>query len=139
MLDDSSWSPDFAAYLSQIRGTPLPDSLALDVLQLLDILTSPQSMSFSPHSPVTTLITTHRLTPNTHSYRVRISNDGSSGSVRVLGRSWLIKSTERRERQEIHQPTGGVVGRYPVIPPGHCFEYVSGCDVGPEGGMMEVR
>lgn len=36
--------------------------------------------------------------------------------------------------QEVHGP--GVVGEEPVIPPGHAFEYTSGCPLATSSGLM---
>ena len=102
---------------------------------------------------------------NRFSYRIRIENfTGKLDKVKgeddqfyqLLGRNWKI--TENRDiidmveaanyddyeeddfeddREAIvNAPTTGVVGHLPVLKPGNCFEYMSGCDLKASTGTM---
>ena len=66
-----SWSLDYSSYITSLRLLPIPPSLTLDVVPLLDALTYPQT---TVTGPLTTTITTHRLTETTVSYRIRLEN-----------------------------------------------------------------
>jgi ApaG protein len=58
-------------------------------------------------------------------YRIRIENT-TENHLQVLGRHWVIKDDRLNVLDKVNEPTGGVVGQYPVIPPGGSFEYTSG-------------
>jgi ApaG protein len=65
-------------------------------------------------------------------YTVTIQNTGAE-SVQLLSRVWHITDGEGRI-QEVSGP--GVVGAQPVIAPGECFEYTSGCPLETASGYM---
>jgi len=65
-------------------------------------------------------------------YKVRITNLGQE-TVQLLNRAWTITNAEGK----VDQVRGaGVVGEQPVLPPGHAFEYSSGCPLGTPFGSM---
>ncbi len=69
------------------------------------------------------------------SYTVTIENRGSE-PVQLLSRYWNIVDGSGRVK-EIRGP--GVVGAQPVIAPGECFEYTSGCPLETASGLMSGR
>ena len=65
-------------------------------------------------------------------YTVRISNVGSE-TAQLVAREWIITNAEGEvERVK----GGGVVGQYPVLPPGGEFEYSSFCPLKTSVGSM---
>jgi len=69
------------------------------------------------------------------SYTVTIENNGEE-SVQLMSRTWTITDGQGRT-QEVRGP--GVVGAQPVIAPGECFEYTSGCPLETASGYMVGR
>ena len=67
------------------------------------------------------------------SYTITIMNKGFSKS-RLINRHWLITNGEGH--QEVVDGKG-VVGKMPMIPPGHAFEYTSGAILETPFGTME--
>src|SRR5437868_8893297 len=66
------------------------------------------------------------------SYHVRIEN-GSDKAVQLLSRSWTIVDG----RGTVHEVVGeGVVVEMPLLAPGASFDYVSGCPLDTESGVM---
>ncbi len=65
-------------------------------------------------------------------YTIEIANL-SNTTVQLRSRYWRIIDALGR-CQEVRGP--GVVGEEPVIPPGHAFEYTSGCPLGTSSGLM---
>jgi ApaG protein len=84
-------------------------------------------------------------------YRIRIENRTAAVStspsgaptglcVQLLGRTWIIEETPSQSEDDIirvHAPRTGVVGQLPVLYPGKCFEYYSGCDLPTPLGSMK--
>jgi ApaG protein len=69
------------------------------------------------------------------SYTVTIENRGTE-SVQLLSRYWnIIDGTGRG--QDVR--AAGVVGAQPVIAPGECFQYTSGCPLETASGTMSGR
>lgn len=66
-------------------------------------------------------------------YRVRITNESGVGA-RLKTRFWRVIDA-RGDVQEIEGD--GVVGRYPDLEPGRCFEYSSFCPLRTPWGTME--
>jgi len=69
-------------------------------------------------------------------YRIRIENL-SNDHVQVLGRNWEIRDSRGEVTDTVREPTTGVVGCYPVLPPGGAFEYSSGTNVASMIGSMD--
>ncbi len=65
-------------------------------------------------------------------YTIEIANL-SETTVQLRTRHWRIIDAHGR-CQEVRGP--GVVGEEPVIPPGHAFEYTSGCPLPTSSGLM---
>ena len=66
-------------------------------------------------------------------YRIRIQNTGEV-RAQLLSRHWLI--TDANEKVE--QVRGeGVVGEFPNLHPGECFEYTSAASIDTPVGLME--
>ncbi len=65
-------------------------------------------------------------------YRVTIENN-SSRTIQVLRRHWHIRDIGYAHREVAGE---GVVGRQPVIEPGHAHQYVSGCNLKSGVGSM---
>jgi len=65
-------------------------------------------------------------------YTIEIANL-SNVTVQLRSRYWRIVDALGRT-EEVRGP--GVVGKEPVIPPGHVFAYTSGCPLGTSSGMM---
>jgi ApaG protein len=65
-------------------------------------------------------------------YTIEIANL-SNTTVQLRSRYWRIIDALGR-CQEVRGE--GVVGEEPVIPPGHAFEYTSGCPLGTSSGLM---
>lgn len=66
-------------------------------------------------------------------YTVRILNE-SADTCQLLSRHWVIRNGAG-EMEEVRGP--GVVGQKPVLEPGDCFEYTSGCPLDTPFGSME--
>jgi uncharacterized protein affecting Mg2+/Co2+ transport len=79
-------------------------------------------------------------------YRIRMENTSLDQTVQLLGRSWIIQEggsasdhslgTEQTSIK-VHAPHTGAVGQHPVLAPGQFFEYMSGCDLATESGLMQ--
>jgi ApaG protein len=67
------------------------------------------------------------------SYQIRIENKGER-PVQLMERHWIITDADGQQ-QEVRGP--GVVGKQPVIAPGHAFEYASFCPLSTPIGTME--
>lgn len=66
-------------------------------------------------------------------YHVRVENHGIA-TVQLVSRRWIITDG----RGERHRVEGeGVVGAQPMIEPGECYDYVSGCPLDTSTGVME--
>jgi ApaG protein len=65
-------------------------------------------------------------------YTIEIANL-STTTVQLRSRYWRIIDALGRT-QEVRGP--GVVGEEPIIPPGHAFEYTSGCPLATSSGFM---
>jgi uncharacterized protein affecting Mg2+/Co2+ transport len=79
-------------------------------------------------------------------YRIRIENTSLDQTVQLLGRSWIIQEGRTRDDHslgteqnsiKVHAPHTGAVGQHPVLAPGQFFEYMSGCDLATESGLMQ--
>jgi ApaG protein len=67
------------------------------------------------------------------SYTIRISNE-TNVQVQLRSRRWHIQHASGKV-EEVSGP--GVVGKQPKIPPGHSFEYTSGCVLTTPHGTMQ--
>ena len=66
-------------------------------------------------------------------YHIRVENKGAA-PVQLMSRRWIITDG----RGERHRVEGdGVVGAQPIIDPGACYDYVSGCPLDTPTGAME--
>ena len=65
-------------------------------------------------------------------YRISIENNNSF-PVKLLRRHWFIFDSNGSTREVEGE---GVVGVQPVIKPGDCYQYVSGCNLRTEMGRM---
>ncbi len=65
-------------------------------------------------------------------YRISIENNNSF-PVKLLRRHWFIFDSNGSTREVEGE---GVVGVQPVIKPGDCYQYVSGCNLRSEIGKM---
>jgi ApaG protein len=66
-------------------------------------------------------------------YHVRIANIGSE-TAQLISREWTVTNAEG----EVEKYKGpGVVGEYPVLPPGGVFEYRSFCPIKTPVGAMQ--
>jgi ApaG protein len=65
-------------------------------------------------------------------YTVEVTNIGYV-TVQLCARHWKITDGKGR-LQEVRGP--GVVGEKPIIGPGECYEYTSGCPLGTSSGFM---
>jgi ApaG protein len=66
-------------------------------------------------------------------YDVEISNVGTE-TAQLVSRHWIITDSNG-EVQEVKGP--GVVGKQPILRPGQCFRYTSGCPLGTSFGTMQ--
>ncbi len=66
-------------------------------------------------------------------YHVRISNVGGE-TAQLLSREWIITNADG-EVERVKGP--GVIGEYPVLPPGGSFEYTSYCPLKTAVGSMQ--
>jgi ApaG protein len=66
-------------------------------------------------------------------YHVRIANVGSE-TAQLISREWTITNAEGEVAKV---QGGGVVGEYPVLPPGGEFEYTSYCPLRTAVGAMQ--
>ena len=66
-------------------------------------------------------------------YHVRISNVGQE-TAQLISREWIITNADG-EVERVKGP--GVVGEYPVLPPGGSFEYTSYCRLKTAVGSMQ--
>ncbi len=65
-------------------------------------------------------------------YTVKITNKGQI-ATQIISRHWVIKNADGK----VEEVSGlGVVGRQPFLPPGHSFEYTSGCPLNTPSGSM---
>ena len=69
----------------------------------------------------------------TFHYHITISNVGAD-TARLVSREWIITNADGEVERRVNG--GGVVGEYPVLPPGASFEYTSGCQIGTPVGSM---
>ena len=69
-------------------------------------------------------------------YRVRLENL-SDDTVQLVSRGWVIRDSRGDVVAEVPRGTSGVVGHTPILRPGDCFEYSSGTQLPPGGGVME--
>jgi ApaG protein len=65
-------------------------------------------------------------------YSVDILNEGTA-AVQLRARTWRIIDAAGRA-EDVRGP--GVVGQTPLIPPGECFSYTSGCPLKTPSGIM---
>jgi len=66
-------------------------------------------------------------------YHIRIENHGQ-GPTQLISRRWIITDG----RGDRHRVEGeGVIGAQPMIMPGDCYDYVSGCPLDTPMGAME--
>lgn len=81
------------------------------------------------------------LLQNHFAYRVRMVNQHPDRSIQLLGRTWRIFENNHSEGNTpplvVHAPLTGAVGQFPVLPPGHVFEYMSGSALLTDTGHME--
>lgn len=68
----------------------------------------------------------------TWAYTVDIENHGAE-TVQLISRRWII--TDARNRVETVEGPG-VVGEQPVLRPGECVRYTSGCPLATSSGEM---
>jgi ApaG protein len=66
-------------------------------------------------------------------YHVRIANVGAE-TAQLISREWTITNAEGEVAKV---QGGGVVGEYPVLPPGGEFEYTSYCPLRTAVGTMQ--
>ncbi|CAL8471822.1 g11364 [Coccomyxa elongata] len=69
-------------------------------------------------------------------YRVRIENVGDR-KVQLLGRQWLIRTSEGHQHAVVPRGSTGVVGCTPILKPGECFQYYSATDLSTPNGTMK--
>jgi ApaG protein len=65
-------------------------------------------------------------------YSVDIVNEGGE-AVQLRARTWRIIDAIGRA-EDVRGP--GVIGQTPLIPPGECFSYTSGCPLKTPSGIM---
>lgn len=65
-------------------------------------------------------------------YQVSIANEGTA-PAKLLGRHWIITDSLGREE---HVQGPGVVGKQPIISPGHAHQYTSFCPLPSPLGSM---
>jgi len=81
-------------------------------------------------------------TKHRFAYRIRVENLADSEStVQIVGRTWSIQEDGDSTGYTpdpviVNAPTTGAVGHLPVLPPGHVFEYMSGCELATTTGTM---
>ncbi|CAK0783037.1 hypothetical protein CVIRNUC_006232 [Coccomyxa viridis] len=80
------------------------------------------------------LIETATLRP-VWTYRVRVENIGQK-KVQLLGRQWLIITSEGQQHAVVPRGSTGVVGCTPILKPGECFQYYSATDLSTSSGSM---
>lgn len=66
-------------------------------------------------------------------YRIRIGNE-SARAAQLVARHWLIIDSMGRRREVDGE---GIIGKQPLIRPGHSHEYTSHCDLQTPWGTME--
>lgn len=69
------------------------------------------------------------------------ANGDRSAVIQLLGRSWIIEEHNAKgevvgDPIRVHAPNTGAVGKLPVLHPGQAFEYMSGCEIATETGLM---
>jgi ApaG protein len=65
-------------------------------------------------------------------YHIEIENHNSF-TVQLLHRDWFIRDSLS---SMIHVGGEGVVGQQPILGPGDCYQYTSGCELNSEIGSM---
>ncbi len=65
-------------------------------------------------------------------YHIEIENHNSYG-VQLLHRDWFIRDSLS---SMVHVGGEGVVGQQPILGPGDCYQYTSGCELNSEIGSM---
>ena len=58
--------------------------------------------------------------------------------MQVLGRQWLILTSEGRQHAMVPRGSAGVVGCTPILKPGECFQYYSATDLSTPSGKLTV-
>jgi len=66
-------------------------------------------------------------------YRITITND-SVHALQLMARHWYIYDLSQAVREVVGE---GVVGQQPIIYPGESYQYMSGCSINSEIGMMK--
>ncbi len=56
--------------------------------------------------------------------------------MQVLGRQWLILTSEGRQHAVVPRGSAGVVGCTPILKPGECFQYYSATDLSTPSGRL---
>ena len=54
--------------------------------------------------------------------------------MQVLGRQWLILTSEGQQHAMVPRGSAGVVGCTPILKPGECFQYYSATDLSTPSG-----
>ena len=58
--------------------------------------------------------------------------------MQVLGRQWLILTSEGRQHAVVPRGSAGVVGCTPILKPGECFQYYSATDLSTPSGRFTM-
>ncbi len=66
-------------------------------------------------------------------YHIEIENTGER-TLQLVTRHWKITDGDGRIQEVVGE---GVVGQQPVLRPGRCFEYTSGCPLTTPSGLMQ--
>lgn len=66
-------------------------------------------------------------------YHIEIENTGER-TLQLMTRHWRITDGDGRTQDVVGD---GVVGQQPVLRPGGCFEYTSGCPLNTPSGLMQ--
>ena len=59
--------------------------------------------------------------------------------MQVLGRQWLILTSEGRQHAMVPRGSAGVVGCTPILKPGECFQYYSATDLSTPSGRLTIH
>ena len=56
--------------------------------------------------------------------------------MQLLGRQWLIMTSEGQQHAVVPRGSTGVVGCTPILKPGECFQYYSATDLSTSSGKQ---
>ena len=122
---------------SSSNRDPIAAYAALQLQQRLWNRTSVNLHDSVRVTAVSQLVFRRSSTKYRYGYRIRMENLNTEATVQLLGRTWNIVTTHGEPPIQVHAPTGGAVGEFPVLEPGCVFEYQSAAEASAQGGRMD--